>query len=137
MKKSIGGMFICFALGFMLAACSSSPTTAPKNPVMGIEGTSWEGPGDIVYIFNNDGSFKIDWPPEYNGMERMLGIDLEGTYTIEGNEVTLNFEKKGSLSYERAANGGIDISNQGPNPRSFVLRGDEFTIDAATFRLLR
>ena len=138
MKKFVEGMVICFALGFMLSACTSTPATAHWNPAMGIGGTSWEGlDGIIKYTFNNDDSFKIDWPPEYDGMKRMWGIDLEGTYTIEGNEVTLNFESNRSLSYKRTANGDIGMSNQGPNPRSFLLRGDEFTLDDAIFRLLR
>jgi hypothetical protein len=95
--------------GWMDDPISFHKTNPSKSLTLG--DTSWINPRGlpVTYIFNKDGSFRIDLGPQVQAANDALwNADTEGTYTINGIEVTLNYPNGKALKWTKASDGGIN-----------------------------
>jgi hypothetical protein len=122
--------------GWMDAPFSLYNNNPPKPISLG--GTSWINPREVpvVYVLNDDGSFRIDLGPQVQAFnDAFWKADTEGTYTINGIEVTLNYPNGRALEFVEASNGGISVVPAQTDSQRIYIEGDSFLLGYAVFAL--
>jgi len=111
------------------------------NPSKNIElgGTSWKLLGDATTIvFKDDGTFKIELSELVKLMnDRQWGADTEGTYVVDGTDVTMNYPNGSWIKFSRTSNGGVSFGNARTASQVVYIEGDTLvTDDSVSFALV-
>ena len=111
--------------------------TNPSDKIS-LAGTSWTyGYKFTVYTFNDDGSFVIDLHPaaqEINNVQ--WHADTEGTYSINGIEVILNYPKGRGFRHQLNNRNEFVIDGVEKNSDRIFIEGAQFLLGAAKFGLI-
>jgi hypothetical protein len=120
---------------FMDDPISFHKTQPSKNISLGE--TSWSNPRglDVVYVFNDDGSFKIETNPTVEALNTRWNADTAGTFTFDGIDVTLNYPNGKALKWTETPNGGIAVGLEETNFQSISILGNHFYLGYAEFVL--
>lgn len=118
-------LFVAVFLCLLLSGCSSSPVAGTwklQVPEALATAAKTMGKGDSLdanMVFGDDGKFKL------SGFGAGKSGQMEGTYTVNGKKVTLNFEKLDgtAITEQQMKPETAELSEDG---KSFIIRGATF-----------
>jgi hypothetical protein len=134
-KDVLAGMFsMALVFVFVIFGCSSGPS--PQKSSNEVAGTRWGfsvPAGGILYVFENDSTYKVITVGAIKRAETIAalgGIDGTGTYSVEGQTITLRPEGGGYIAVDASG----EVAVKGAETFTVIIDNDSFVLDAITYK---
>jgi hypothetical protein len=113
-------------------------TNPPQN--ISLAGTSWHLESiDTSYLFNEKGTFKIDLGSQVQSFATSAysNVGTEGTYSINGNEVTLTYPNGVRvIAFYRSNDGGVSMQLSRNQSLVIYIEGIDLVVKGTYFGLV-
>ena len=121
--------------GYWDTDCDFYKTNPSKN--LSLAGTAWKILGeDSTIVFKDDDTFAIELSTFGKLFNDSRNADTEGTYTISGTEVTMNYPNGTRVSFSRTGNGGVSIGMQRTASHTVFIEGNYLVSDGVQLQLV-